>query len=119
MEGTIEERDLEKVYELNPFLEKTRSYIPFSQITIHNLEVFNRLTPAGRRVAKYVAKNLNLLTAITNLEVEKICTLEFGVYHETHAKRVRRGINDLIANEVIARHTSKNYYFVNRDILWK
>ncbi len=99
---------------------------------VGNLNKINQLDNSGRLVLKYVLAGLNQHTAITKLEVKGICINAFKNYPNERVNtnfyskvantleiRIRRGIKNLLYNEVIAKTKVKDMYFVNKSIIWR
>lgn len=98
----------------NPFKVGIVEYV----LLIGDQNKVNQLSDQGRLVLKYVPHKLNRFSAVTQLDVRNICIAEFKSYDETLATRVRRGIRNLVAEKVIAYTTKKNYYWVNKSVIW-
>jgi len=94
--------------------------IPIKNIVIiGNMDKVNALTDSGRLVLKYVASSINYYEQTCKLVVPDICKAEWNEYNATLATRVRRGIRNLLANEVIAKTTRSKHYWVNKSVVWR
>ncbi len=109
---TIEQKIM---YAANPFKEEEAGEV----LLIGNQEVVNQLSVNGRTVFKYITRYLDRLNRKTCLPVNTICYREFNLYDQTFATRIRRGIRDLIKANVIAYTKEKDFYWVNKNIIWK
>ena len=112
MEETIEVKQL---HVSNPFKVVEVEEV----LLIGNQQVVNQLSDNGRVVFKYIPKYLNKFEGQTALDVKSICRAEYKQYTPTLATRIRRGIRDLIKNDVIADTRKKDFYWVNKSVIWK
>lgn len=89
------------------------------RLLIGDIDRINQLSDNGRLVLKHISKYINVFLVNTKLDVKEITEEEFGMYTETLATRVRRGIRNLVKNNVIAYSTRKNEYWLNKGVIWK
>jgi hypothetical protein len=113
MEEDIIEQKVQ--YASNPFKMEFSDDV----IMVGNQEIVNQLSANGRVVFKYIPKYLNRIEHQTVLAVKSICIDEYKQMNATLATRIRRGIRNLVDLEVIAYTTRKDFYWVNKTIIWK
>jgi hypothetical protein len=112
MEDVIE---VKTIYNENPYKVVEIEDV----LLIGNQTIVNQLSDNGRLCLKYIPKNLNKFEQTTVLDVKSICKDEFKQFNQALATRVRRGIRNLVTNEVIAYTRKKDYYWVNKSVIWK
>lgn len=112
MEETIEVKQL---HVSNPFKVVEVEEI----LLISNQQVVNQLSDNGRVVFKYISKYLDKFEGQTYLNTKTICRAEYKQHTSTLVKRLTRGIRDLVENNVIAYTRKKDFYWVNKSVIWK
>lgn len=105
------EKSTKTKYDFNPFI--FTGELPVSV----DVAILRKLKINGILVLSLINKTW-FKDGSTRLGVKEICTVLFKEYNEANATRVRRGLRELLRNQVIAYSDTKDIYWVNKGAIW-
>lgn len=99
-------------HEFSPFVFTTENTEPQVKLSVLRL-----LSQQGLLIFTLIPQR-RFKDHSVNLAVKALCDILYKEYNETLATRIRRGIKDLLNNDVILHSNIKDIYWINPSILW-